>query len=89
MTLADYNQAVDLHADGLYRFALKHLRDRDSAKDIVQESFARLWAKVTEVDAAKAKSLPVHHRPPCHGGRRAQGWAKHSYGRASHQPEVR
>jgi|JI7StandDraft_1071085.scaffolds.fasta_scaffold106221_2 RNA polymerase sigma factor (sigma-70 family) len=64
MTLADYNQAVDLHADGLYRFALKHLRDRDSAKDIVQESFARLWAKVTEVDAAKAKSYlftTAHH----------------------------
>jgi RNA polymerase sigma-70 factor (ECF subfamily) len=64
MTLADYNHAVDLHADGLYRFALKHLRDRDSAKDIVQESFARLWAKVTEVDAAKAKSYlftTAHH----------------------------
>jgi RNA polymerase sigma factor (sigma-70 family) len=64
MTLADYNHAVDLHADGLFRFALKHLRDRDSAKDIVQESFARLWAKVTEVEATKAKSYlftTAHH----------------------------
>lgn len=64
MTLADYNTAVDQHADGIYRFALKHLRDVDVAKDVVQESFARLWVKVEEVDAAKAKSYlftTAHH----------------------------
>lgn len=51
MTIAEYNHAVDQHADGIYRFALKHLRDEDRAKDVVQESFARLWVKVVEVDA--------------------------------------
>jgi RNA polymerase sigma-70 factor (ECF subfamily) len=64
MTIAEYNHAVDQHADGIYRFALKHLRDEDSAKDVVQESFARLWVKVAEVDAAKAKSYlftTAHH----------------------------
>ena len=64
MTLAEYNHAVDLHADGLYRFAVKHLRDEDQAKDVVQETFARLWVKVTEVEAAKAKSYlftTAHH----------------------------
>lgn len=64
MTVAEYNAAVDAHADGLYRFALKHLRDRDQAKDVVQESFARLWAKVDQVDGAKAKSYlftTAHH----------------------------
>lgn len=64
MTLADYNHCVDQHADGVYRFALKHLRDEDVAKDVVQESFARLWLKVEEVDAAKAKSYlftTAHH----------------------------
>ncbi|HRH39198.1 MAG TPA: RNA polymerase sigma factor [Flavobacteriales bacterium] len=64
MTLSEYNHAVDLHADGLYRFAVKHLRDQDQAKDVVQETFARLWVKVTEVDAAKAKSYlftTAHH----------------------------
>ena len=35
MTIAEYNAAVDAHADGLYRFALKHQRDRDLAKDTV------------------------------------------------------
>ena len=64
MTVADYNTAVDAHSDGIYRFALKHLRDADLAKDVVQESFARLWGKVEEVEAAKAKSYlftTAHH----------------------------
>lgn len=64
MTLAEYNHAVDLHADGIYRFALKHLRDEDVAKDVVQESFARLWMKVDQVEAAKVKSYlftTAHH----------------------------
>ena len=64
MTIAEYNAAVDAHADGLYRFALKHMRDRDLAKDAVQESFARLWAKVDQVEGAKAKSYlftTAHH----------------------------
>ncbi len=64
MTLAEYNHAVDLHADGIYRFALKHLRDTDVAKDVVQESFARLWVKVDQVEAAKVKSYlftTAHH----------------------------
>lgn len=64
MTVADYNTAVDAQSDGIYRFALKHLRDADLAKDVVQESFARLWTKVEEVEAAKAKSYlftTAHH----------------------------
>jgi RNA polymerase sigma-70 factor (ECF subfamily) len=64
MTVEDYNRCVDMHSDGVYRFALKHLRDTDRAKDVVQESFARLWVKVDEVDAAKAKSYlftTAHH----------------------------
>jgi RNA polymerase sigma factor (sigma-70 family) len=64
VTLSDYNAAVDAHSDGIYRFALKHLRDQDLAKDVVQESFTRLWLKVDEVDATKAKSYlftTAHH----------------------------
>lgn len=64
MTLTDYNTAVDTHADGIYRFAVKHLRDTDTAKDVVQESFARLWHKLEEVDGTKAKSYlftTAHH----------------------------
>ncbi len=64
MTIADYNACVDQHADGVYRFALKHIRDEDRAKDVVQESFARLWMKVDTVESAKAKSYlftTAHH----------------------------
>ena len=64
MTVDDYNTCVDLYSDGIYRFAVKHLRDTDTAKDVVQESFARLWVKVDEVEAVKAKSYlftTAHH----------------------------
>jgi len=64
VTLFDYNAAVDAHADGIYRFAVKHLRDQEQAKDVVQESFARLWMKVDQVDANKVKSYlftTAHH----------------------------
>lgn len=64
MTIAEYNAAVDAHADGIYRFALKHLRNEDLAKDVVQESFARLWVKVDQVEAARVKSYlftTAHH----------------------------
>ncbi|HPJ51592.1 MAG TPA: RNA polymerase sigma factor [Flavobacteriales bacterium] len=64
MELADYNSAVDAHADGIFRFAVKHLRDEDLAKDVVQEAFARLWTKLEQVEATKAKSYlftTAHH----------------------------
>lgn len=64
MDVDEYNTAVDLLADGIHRFAVKHLRDVDMAKDVVQESFARLWTKVDQVDAAKVKSYlfsTAHH----------------------------
>lgn len=64
MTLQDYNTCVDLHSDGVYRFAVKHLRDTDTAKDVVQESFARMWQKVEDIEATKAKSYlftTAHH----------------------------
>lgn len=64
MTADDYNHAVDLYADGIYRFAVKHLRDTESAKDIVQETYTRLWMRVDQVDANKVKSYlftTAHH----------------------------
>ncbi len=56
MTVDDYNLCVEQHADGLYRFMLKHIRDTEKARDLVQEAFAKLWVKVDEVDAKKSKS---------------------------------
>lgn len=56
MTAKEYNICVDKFADGLYRFALKMLIDIDSANDVVQDCFERLWVKHETVDYAKAKS---------------------------------
>ncbi|MCE3260340.1 MAG: polymerase subunit sigma-24 [Bacteroidetes bacterium] len=56
MTVSDYNTCVDQHSDGLYRFLLKHIKDTDVARDLVQDTFEKLWRKVNEIEAAKAKS---------------------------------
>ncbi|MCA1752147.1 MAG: RNA polymerase sigma factor [Cryomorphaceae bacterium] len=56
MTVEEYNRCVDAHADGLYRFMLKHVRDVEQARDLVQEAFAKMWVKISDVDGAKAKS---------------------------------
>jgi len=56
MTRKEYNLAVDQFSDGLYRFVLKSLKDEDSAKDTVQEVFARLWEKHENVQFEKVKS---------------------------------
>ncbi len=64
MTILDYNRAVDLWADGLYRFVLKNCSDSESARDIVQESFEKLWVHREQVDAEKVKSYlftTAHH----------------------------
>ncbi len=56
MTVSEYNTCVDQYSDGVYRFILKNIKDSDKAKDIVQESFVRLWDKVSEINNEKAKS---------------------------------
>lgn len=56
MTTTEFNQCVDDHADGLYRFILKNMRDEDEARDIVQDSFEKMWRNHEQVDGNKAKS---------------------------------
>jgi RNA polymerase sigma-70 factor (ECF subfamily) len=56
MTAKEYNLAVDQFADGIYRFALRHLKNEMSAKDIVQETYTRVWIKHEDISFEKAKS---------------------------------
>lgn len=56
MTAAEYNNCVDLFADGLYRFILNNMRDRSEAQDIVQDAFEKVWIKHEEIAFDKAKS---------------------------------
>ena len=39
MTVEEYNRCVEDHSDGLYRFILKNIKDREKAEDIVQDVF--------------------------------------------------
>ncbi len=56
MTTKEYNLAVDEYSDNIFRFALKHLRNEMSAKDVVQETFTKVWVKHEEVQYEKVKS---------------------------------
>lgn len=56
MTINEYNQCVDDFSDGIYRFLLKNIRDVDIARDLVQDSFMKLWIKRKEVNFKKSKS---------------------------------
>jgi RNA polymerase sigma-70 factor (ECF subfamily) len=35
---------------------LKHIKDSDTAKDIVQDSFEKMWRKLDSIDATKSKT---------------------------------
>ena len=56
MTQKEYNLAVDNYSDNIFRFALKHLKNEMSAKDIVQETYTKVWVKHEEISFEKVKS---------------------------------
>jgi len=56
VTTEEYNHSVDKYSDGLYRFILKNIKDQDIARDIVQDSFEKLWKRVNDVSYEKVKS---------------------------------
>lgn len=64
MTVAEYNQCVDSYSDSLYRFILKHIKDEEAAKDIVQDTYEKVWRKVNDIESTNAKSYmftAAHH----------------------------
>ena len=56
MNVEQYNSSVDSYSDNIYRFILKNIRDTDKAKDIVQDTYEKLWLKVETVEYPKVKS---------------------------------
>jgi len=56
MTIEQYNKSVDLYSDAVYRFILKNINQTDEAKDIVQDTFEKLWVRASEVSFEKVKS---------------------------------
>lgn len=56
MTDKEYNQCVKEHADGVYRFILKNLRNSEDARDVVQSAFEKMWAGRATVDGTRNKA---------------------------------
>jgi RNA polymerase sigma factor (sigma-70 family) len=56
MTIKEFNSCVDQHADGVYRFILKNIKDEDKAHDVVQDVFTKMWEKVADINYLKSKS---------------------------------
>ena len=56
MTVEEYNRAVDAYADNLYRFILKNLKDEHMSRDIIQDTFEKLWLKIEAVSGLKVKT---------------------------------
>lgn len=44
----EFLAAYEAHADALFRHCLLRVRDRDAARDIVQETFSRTWVYLSE-----------------------------------------
>ena len=56
MTVKEYNKAVEDYSGSVYRFILKNIKDKEKARDVVQDSFEKLWIKHETVTAGKVKS---------------------------------
>ena len=56
MTVKEYNLCVDKWADSIYRFLLKNIGNVHEAKDLVQDTFEKVWIKKEEVQFENAKS---------------------------------
>lgn len=56
MNEKEYNECVNLYADGVYRFILKNLRHEEDSKDVVQSAFEKLWLNREAVENERSKS---------------------------------
>ena len=56
MNVKEYNQSVDLYSDNVFRFILKNIRDQERARDIVQDSYEKLWRNAENVNSEKVRS---------------------------------
>ncbi len=56
MNAREYNHSVDLYSDPVFRFILKNIKDEERARDIVQDSYEKLWRNAGNVNFDKVKS---------------------------------
>jgi len=53
---SEYNTAVSQHADQLFGYAFRFMRNREDACDVVQDVFEKLWIHRKKVEFPKSKS---------------------------------
>jgi hypothetical protein len=53
---SEYNKAVHQHADQLFGYAIRFLRNREDARDVVQDVFEKLWIHRKKVELPQAKA---------------------------------
>ena len=56
MTEKEYNNCVQEHADGLFRFIIKNTKHNDDAHDIMQTAYEKMWNNRITIEASTAKS---------------------------------
>lgn len=56
MNRQEYNIAVEKISNSLFRFSVNFLKDREEAKDIVQDVLEKLWINRDKIEAEKAKA---------------------------------
>jgi RNA polymerase sigma-70 factor (ECF subfamily) len=56
MTVQEYNQSVEMYADAVFRFVLKNIKNEEKAKDIIQDTFEKIWIKASTIQFKKIKS---------------------------------
>lgn len=56
MNSEQFNKCIDEYSDAVFRFILKNIKDEDKARDIIQDTFEKLWIKRKNVDLKKVKS---------------------------------
>lgn len=56
MTVQEYNKSVEQYSDNIYRFVLKNIKDTERAKDIVQDTYEKVWKNHVDISYTKVKS---------------------------------
>lgn len=56
MRVSEFNDYVTQHQQSIYRFVYRMVNDLDDTKDIVQETFVKLWEQGGGIDKNKVKS---------------------------------
>lgn len=57
MTVEEYNQAVKLFSDDVYRFIFKNLGDKERSEDIVQDTFEKVWLRLEKIEFKTIKNF--------------------------------